>query len=178
MNCFSSGREVRRRCKSVPRSSVTRTCQRSEIQEGWRVHLPTYMSSRGEMKMSLKLMTCYLFSEAAHAVIKSGASSYVLMAQVLQELQLAVCALGQNGCAERLHDLLDCDGRRGELILCGTVCSVSYRSTSASIQTTHQTRPKAPMPTGCKSEYLTSRLAHAVPLRCAYDVVVFVHTCS
>ena len=81
--------------------------------------------------MSLKLMTCYLFSEAAHAVIKSGASSYVLMAQVLQELQLAVCALGQNGCAERLHDLLDCDGRRGELILCGTVYSVSLKSTCA-----------------------------------------------
>ena len=35
------------------------------MQEERRVHLPTYMSSRGEMKMSLKLMTCLLFSEAA-----------------------------------------------------------------------------------------------------------------
>ena len=129
--------------------------------------------------MSLKLMTCYLFSETAHAVKKSGASSYVLVAQMLEELQLAVCALGQNGCAERLHDLLDCDRRRGELILCGTVCIVSNVSSGASRYTiwTHQTSPKAPMPTGCKSEYLASPLAHAVPLRCAYDVV-FAHTCS
>lgn len=127
--------------------------------------------------MSLKLMTCYLFSETAHICPKRGARSYVLMAQVLEELQLAVCALGQNRCAEGLHDLLDCDGRRGELILCGTVCSVSLKSTCASIQTTHQTSPKAPMPTGCKSEYLTSPLAHAVHLRCANDAV-FAHTCS
>ena len=142
MNCFSSGREVRRRCKSVPRSSVTRTCQRSEIQEGWRIHLPTYMSSRGEMKMSLKLMTCYLFSETAQICPKRGAASYILMAQMLEKLQLAVCALGQNGCAEGLHDLLDCDGRRGELILCGTVCSVSfsYPPTPQCEQLTRQVR--------------------------------------
>ena len=82
--------------------------------------------------MSLKLMTCYLFSENAQIFPKRGARSYVLMAQMLEELQLAVCALGQNRCAERLHDLLDCDGRRGELILCGTVCSVSLESTCAS----------------------------------------------
>ena len=127
--------------------------------------------------MSLKLMTCCLLSETAHIVSKRGACSYVLVAQMLEKLQLAVCALGQNGCAEGLHDLLDCDGRRSELILCGTVYSVSLKSTYASIQNTHQTSPKAPMPTGCKSEYLTSPLAHAVPLRCANDVV-FAHTCS
>lgn len=132
MNCFSSGREVRRRCKSVPRSSVTKICQRSEIREGWRVHLPTYMSSRGEMKMSLKLMTCCLLSETAQICPKRGAGSYVLMAQMLEKLQLAVCALGQNRCAEGLHNLLDRDGRRGELILCGTVCSVSLEFTCAS----------------------------------------------
>lgn len=128
--------------------------------------------------MSLKLMTCCLFSEIAQVLPEKDGRSYVLMAQMLEKLQLAVCALGQNGCAEGLHDLLDCDGRRGELILCGTVCSVSFlKSTCASIRTTHQTSPKAPMPTGCKSEYLTSPLAHTVPLRCAYDVV-FAHTCS
>ena len=82
--------------------------------------------------MSLKLMTCYLFSETALRPSKRGAVSYVLMAQMLEKLQLAVCALGQNGCAEGLHDLLDCDGRRGELILCGTVCSVSLEFTCAS----------------------------------------------
>lgn len=36
--------------------------------------------------------------------------SYILVAQMLEQFQLAVCALGQNGCAEGLHDLLDCDG--------------------------------------------------------------------
>jgi len=60
--------------------------------------------------MSLKLMTCYLFSGGPQVHRERGAKSYVLVAQVLKELQLAVCALGQNGCAEGLHDLLDCDG--------------------------------------------------------------------
>ena len=92
--------------------------------------------------MSLKLMTCYLFSETALRPSKRGAVSYVLMAQMLEKLQLAVCALGQNGCAEWLHDLLDCDGRRGELILCGTVCSVSfsYPPTPQCEQLTRQVR--------------------------------------
>jgi hypothetical protein len=39
MNCFSRGREVKSRCKSVPKSSVTK-----------------YISSKGEMKISLKLI--------------------------------------------------------------------------------------------------------------------------
>ena len=82
--------------------------------------------------MSLKLMTCCLLSETAQIVSKRGACSYVLVAQMLEKLQLAVCALGQNGCAEGLHNLLDRDGRRGELILCGTVCSVSLEFTCAS----------------------------------------------
>jgi hypothetical protein len=29
--------------------------------QGWQNDIPTYMSSRGEMKMSLKLITCCLF---------------------------------------------------------------------------------------------------------------------
>jgi hypothetical protein len=64
MNCFSRGREVRRRCKSVPRSSVTEKIVRKAAQFRGNVifDLPTYMSSRGEMKISLRLMTCCLFS--------------------------------------------------------------------------------------------------------------------
>jgi hypothetical protein len=34
---------------------------------------------------------------------------------------------------------------------------------SASRYTTHQTSPKAPMPTGCRSEYLRSLLAQLFP---------------
>jgi hypothetical protein len=42
------------------------------------------------------------------------------MSQVLQELQLAVGALGQDRCAERLHDLLDSNSLVCELVLCRT----------------------------------------------------------
>jgi hypothetical protein len=59
--------------------------------------------------MSLKLMTCCLFSKMT-GYPKRGANPYVLMAQMLEELQLTVCALGQDRSAEWLHDLLDCDG--------------------------------------------------------------------
>ena len=133
------------------------------------------MSSNGEMKTSLRLMIC---AEMSMRRRTRRTETDVLVLDMLEELELAVGAFAENGGAKGLHDLLDCDGRRGELILCGTVCSVSFlKSTCASIRTTHQTSPKAPMPTGCKSEYLTSPLAHTVPLRCAYDVV-FAHTCS
>ena len=54
------------------------------------------------------------------------------MAQVLEQLQLAVCALGQDGCAERLHDLLDGNGRGSELVLCRTVPGMSDKSSKAS----------------------------------------------
>jgi hypothetical protein len=36
---------------------------------------------------------------------------------MLEQLQLAVCALRQDRSAEGLHDLLDCHGLAGELIL-------------------------------------------------------------
>lgn len=38
------------------------------------------------------------------------------MTKMLQQFQFAVGALGENGSAERLHDLLDCNGLGGELI--------------------------------------------------------------
>ncbi len=88
-------------------------------------HLPTYMSSRGEMKISLRLMTCNMFSGHARGSQGRGVSSYVLMAQVLQKLQFAVCALGKDRRAEGLHDLLDRDSRAGELVLGRTVPGVS-----------------------------------------------------
>ncbi len=40
------------------------------------------------------------------------------MLQMLQKLQLSVCSLGQDRCAERLHDFLDRHGLPSELILC------------------------------------------------------------
>ena len=49
------------------------------------------MSSNGEMKMSLKLMICPT-SEFAFAVCCVG-SANVLVSEMLEELQFAVCAL-------------------------------------------------------------------------------------
>ena len=53
--------------------------------------------------------------------------SYVLVPQVLEQLQLAVGALRENGGAERLHDLLDGHGLARELILGRTAVCVSRR---------------------------------------------------
>jgi len=49
---------------------------------------------------------------------KKFSKTHILMSQVLQELQFAVGTLGQDRCAERLHDLLDSDGLVCELVLC------------------------------------------------------------
>jgi hypothetical protein len=46
--------------------------------------------------------------------------THVLMPQMLQQLQLSVSPLAQDGSRERLHDLLDSDGSTSELILGGT----------------------------------------------------------
>jgi hypothetical protein len=76
------------------------------------------------------------------------------------ELKLTVCALGEHGCAEGLHDLLDSDILVGELISSRAVArdgSVIGRRGSAKVGRTYQTRPKAPMPTGWRSEYLRAR---------------------
>ncbi len=50
------------------------------------------------------------------------------MLKVLEQLQFPVGALGQDGCAEGLHDLLDRDRLPSELILCRTVLRMSIPS--------------------------------------------------
>lgn len=78
------------------------------------------MSSRGEMKMSLRLMTCRLKSDYVLMVevFFLATETYILMPQVLQKLQLAVGTLGQDGGTEGLHDLLDSNSLTCQLILC------------------------------------------------------------
>ena len=49
----------------------------------------------------------------------------VFVPQVLEELELTVCALGENGRAEGLHDLLDCDILVGELVFRGAARQIS-----------------------------------------------------
>lgn len=47
------------------------------------------------------------------------AQTYVLMSQVLEQLQLTVCSLGENGSAEGLHNLLDGNILVGKLVTGG-----------------------------------------------------------
>lgn len=64
--------------------------------------------------MSLRLMTFAVSADAPSAV---GKATNILVSEVLEELELAVCSLRQDRSAERLHDLLDGDGLTSELIL-------------------------------------------------------------
>ena len=80
-----------------------------------RSHPPTYISSSGEMKMSLKLMTCGCSADRRIASLLSIA--HILMFEVLQQLQLSVCSLRQHRRAEGFHDLLHRNRLSGELVL-------------------------------------------------------------
>ena len=79
--------------------------------------LHPYMSSNGEMNMSLRLMTCGCSAEAP----RMECPTYVLVSEMLQELQFPICPLRQDRRAEGFHDLFDRHGLAGELILCGAV---------------------------------------------------------
>lgn len=60
----------------------------------------------------------------------------VLMANVLEKLQLSICTFRQDGCAEGLHDLLDRYGLSSKLIPGGTVrVSLGQEGGDASIYT-------------------------------------------
>jgi hypothetical protein len=74
-----------------------------------------YMSSNGEMKMSLRLIICPTLKSATSNCWVVDA--YILVPEMLEQFQLAVCALREHGCAEGLHDLLDRHGLAGELVL-------------------------------------------------------------
>ena len=78
------------------------------------------------------------------------------MPQMLEQLQLSIGTLGQDRRAERFHDLLDGNILAGELIFRRAEPRASQLLITHSIgpHRAHQTRPKAPMPTGCRSVYL------------------------
>lgn len=78
----------------------------------------TYISSSGEMKMSLSEMTCAMPSVMAVGRLCFRRGTHVLVLQVLQQLELAICPLGEHGSAKGLHNLLDGDILAGELVLC------------------------------------------------------------
>ena len=75
-----------------------------------------------------------------------GRAAHVFVLDVLEELELAVSALREDGGVEGLHDLLDRDRGAGELVLCGT----GWRGGEDGCATdlciwTYQTSPKAPV---------------------------------
>jgi len=89
----------------------------------------------------------------------------ILVSEMLQQLEFSVRALGQDRGAEGLHDLLDGHILTGELIFGraeaspGAVSKPGLRlrcwgHQGAGEGGPYQTRPKAPMPTGWRSEYL------------------------
>lgn len=89
-------------------------------------HSPTYISSRGEMKTSLRLITCCVVQRRCCSPEGGGGCErYIFMLQVLEQLQLSVGALGQDRCAEGLHNLLDRNRLSRKLILGRTVFSMS-----------------------------------------------------
>lgn len=111
-----------------------------------------YMSSRGEMKISLKLIT---FENFSSSLVVLQIQSYVLVTEMFQEFEFSVSTLREDRSAERLHDLFHRDGLACELILCGTVHMFSAGGANSNHdRDSYQTSPKAPIPTGCKSVYL------------------------
>ena len=143
------------------------------------VSSPTDMSSRGEMKMSLRLITYDGTSRLSEPSPdgRGCTTTYVFMSKMLEQFQLAIGPLRQHRGAEGFDDLLDGDGGAGQLIagraargpkdmpsaprrLAAIVMSPG-RSDGA-----YQTRPKAPMPTGWRSVYLyvDDRREHHRPL--------------
>lgn len=127
MNCFSRGREVRRRCKSVPRSSVTVISSKCARLRGKRIqHTDIHVLERGNEDIAETDDLLYVQRDFPRRT-GDGVESYVFMAQVLEQLQLTVCALGQDRRAEWLHNLLDRDRRGSELILGRAVPVVSAR---------------------------------------------------
>lgn len=73
---------------------------------------------------------------------------------MLEQFQLAVCALGEHRRAEGLHDLLDGHGLVRELVFGRTARPLGDARCDFYRRAKYQTRPKAPMPTGCRSVYL------------------------
>lgn len=91
------------------------------------------------------------------------------MPEVLEQLQFPIGALREDRGAEWLHNLLDSNILVGKLVPGGAVGRAKSISTHVEVgpkvepgggrrvgERTYQTRPKAPMPTGWRSEYLVA----------------------
>lgn len=79
------------------------------------------MSSNGEMKISLKLIIYAASVKKSGSLFFGKMKTDVLMTKMLKQLQLAVGSLGQDGGTEGLHDFLDSDWLRCQLVLRRTI---------------------------------------------------------
>jgi len=84
------------------------------------------MSSNGEMKISLNDMTFSTSVRLPKSMRGRKWATDILVLQVLQELQFAICSLGEDWRAEGLHDLLDGDILAGQLVSGRAVEGVSW----------------------------------------------------
>lgn len=74
---------------------------------------------------------------------------YILMAEMLEQLELPVGAFRKDGGAKGFHDLLDCHCLASELVFGRAVRRTTGQlESSTAPAVTYQTRPNAPMPTG------------------------------
>jgi len=110
---------------------------------GCRVGVGTYKSSSGEMNTSLRLIIYaggwYICEQQ---LLHVASETYILMLDVLEELELTVSSLAQYWGTEWLHNLLDSNRSRSELILRR---AFSFMSVMSSLKlVTYQTRPNAP----------------------------------
>lgn len=92
----------------------------------------THMSSRGEMKMSLREMTCvapqplarpnhpgtagFTTNTASQRAGDVRTGAYIFVSEMLEQLQLAIRPLSEYRRAKGLHNLLDGDILVGELV--------------------------------------------------------------
>ena len=79
------------------------------------------------------------------------------MAKVLEKFQFSVCSFGQYRRTERLHYFLDSNRLTGELVFGRARNGIGQLIQRKRIMLpvcSHQTRPKAPIPTGWRSVYL------------------------
>lgn len=75
------------------------------------------MSSKGEMKTSLRLM---IWRKGLAGRERGVEETDVFVLDVLEKFELTIRAFGENRRAEGLHNLLDSNGCACELVLCRT----------------------------------------------------------
>lgn len=119
------------------------------------------------MKMSLREITCSRTTVSECDANATGAElveAYILVLEMLEQLELTIRSFGEYGRAEGLHYLFNGDILVRKLVASGTAWAGSAQKgcgasegKSMERRGTYQTRPKAPMPTGWRSEYLAKR---------------------